>query len=92
MSELRQRYNLKDLLTVSGILRNSYYYFMNDASKTDKYAYVRPVLKRIFHQNKGRYGYRRIRAALKKKGLLLNHKTVLRLMNEENLYCMVRVK
>lgn len=92
MSELRQKYNLKDLLTVSGIPRSSYYYFINDASKTDKYAHVRPVLKRVFHQNKGRYGYRRIRAALKKKGVLLNHKTVLRLMNEENLYCMVRVK
>lgn len=50
------------------------------------------MLKRIFHKNKGRYGYRRIRAALKKKGVLLNHKTVLRVMNEENLYCMVRVK
>lgn len=46
----------------------------------------------IFIDNKGRYGYRRITAELKKRGLIINHKTVQRLMKELNLYCYVRIK
>ena len=36
-------------------------------------------------QNRGRYGYRRIMAQLRNEGFLINHKTVYRLMKEENL-------
>lgn len=36
----------------------------------------------IYQCHKGRYGYRRITLELKKQGILLNHKTVLRLMNQ----------
>lgn len=39
----------------------------------------------IFNQNKGRYGYRRILSVLKQKGYTINHKTVLKLMNELNI-------
>ncbi|GAB6179716.1 hypothetical protein JCM14036_30870 [Desulfotomaculum defluvii] len=46
----------------------------------------------IFNENKGRYGHRRITAELKKKGITINHKTVLKLMNELNLHCFVRIK
>src|SRR5699024_2045927 len=43
-------------------------------------------------RNKGRYGYRRITAALRNSGIHLNHKTVQRLMKELGLVCRVRVK
>ena len=33
------------------------------------------------HQHKGRYGYRRIRLALRNMGFCLNHKTIQRLMD-----------
>ncbi|MFR7459336.1 MAG: IS3 family transposase [Subdoligranulum sp.] len=36
----------------------------------------------IYHENRGRYGYRRITAELRKRNFLLNHKTVQRLMKE----------
>ena len=36
-------------------------------------------------QNRGRYGCRRIMAQLRNEGFLINHKTVYRLMKEENL-------
>ena len=39
----------------------------------------------IFNQNKGRYGYRRILIVLKSRGYTINHKTVLKLMNELNI-------
>ena len=34
------------------------------------------------------YGYRRLTAALKRQGLIVNHKRVLRLMREDNLLCL----
>ena len=36
-------------------------------------------------QNRGRYGYRRIMAQLRNEGFSINHKTVYRIMKEENL-------
>lgn len=92
MSERRRKYKLAELLKIAGVPRSTYYYYLKDAAKPDKYALIRSVLKQIFNHNKGRYGYRRMRESLKDKGILLSHKTVLRLMNEENLCCMVRVK
>lgn len=46
----------------------------------------------IFHENKGRYGYRRVTDELHNRGFGLNHKTVQRLMKELGLICRVRMK
>ena len=46
----------------------------------------------IYHENKGRYGYRRITMALRSRGFFLNHKTVQRLTRELGLVCRVRIK
>lgn len=46
----------------------------------------------IYHENQGRYGYRRITLELKNRGYCINHKTVQRLMKELHLKCMVRIK
>ena len=46
----------------------------------------------IHHENKGRYGYCRITIELGKRNILLNHKTVQRLMKEPGLVCRVRMK
>lgn len=58
----------------------------------DKYAEVKERIKQIFHENKGRYGYRRILCCLRGENIVINHKTVQRLMKELNLHCMVRLK
>ena len=58
----------------------------------DKYKEVKAEIITIYHENKGRYGYRRITAALRNSGIHLNHKTVQRLMKELGLVCCVRVK
>ena len=53
--------------------------------RPDKYAELKDVIRQIFTENKGRYGYRRILSVLKQKGYTINHKTVLKLMNELNI-------
>ena len=58
----------------------------------DKYEVAKKEIEAIYHENKGRYGYRRITTALYNRGIHLNHKTVQRLMKELGLVCRVRVK
>jgi repressor of nif and glnA expression len=41
---------------------------------------IKELIKSIYHKHKGRYGYRRITDELNNKGMVIKHKTVLRLM------------
>ena len=59
---------------------------------SDKYQEVKEEIKTIYHENKGRYGYRRITAELHNRGFHLNHKTIQRLMKQLGLVCRVRAK
>ena len=65
---------------------------MKRMHRADKYAEAKEEIISIYHKNRGRYGYRRITAALHNNGMHLNHKTVQRLMKEMGLVCRVRMK
>ncbi|GGI11743.1 putative transposase InsK for insertion sequence element IS150 [Gottfriedia solisilvae] len=58
----------------------------------DKYNKTKEMIKEIYHSHKRRYGYRRITIELRKRGYQINHKAVLRLMNEIGLKATVRAK
>ena len=61
-------------------------------NRQDKYEDAKAEILAIYHENKGRYGYRRITMELHNRRILLNHKTVQRLMKEIGLVCRVRMK
>lgn len=63
--------------------RSTYYYYLRE--KVDKYAVEKAEISRIFEENKGRYGYRRIEAVMRAQGYVVNHKTVLKLMKSLHL-------
>lgn len=60
--------------------------------QADKYEVAKTEIAALSHENKGRYGYRRITTALHNRGIHLNHKTVQRLMKQLGLLCRVRSK
>ena len=91
IQELRQRHSLGLLLQIAQLPRSTFYYHVKHQEE-DKYAREKEEIKRIFHENKGRYGYRRVTTALRNSGFTLNHKTVQRLMKELGLICRVRMK
>ena len=72
--------------------RSTYYYYLKKSKQTDKYDSVKKEICAIYHENQGRYGYRRITMELHNRGYIINHKTVQRLMKTLNLKCMVRIK
>ena len=66
--------------------RATYYYHTKRLSEPDGYDDARSAIRKIYDYHKGRYGYRRITSQLRNEGILLNHKTVQKLMVEMNLY------
>lgn len=77
---------------MAGVARSTWYYHRNTLSQPDKYAEIKHKIKEIYYQHKGCYGYRRITAALARQGECVNHKTVQRLMSEQSLKALIRMK
>ena len=72
--------------------RSSFYYHQRQSKSPDKYKEIKELINVIYQTHKGRYGYRRITDELQNRGLVINHKTVLRLMNLLGLKSVIRVK
>ncbi len=82
---LRTRYELRELLRQLQMPRSSYFYHRGRLRSPEKYRQVRSAITDLFEANKRRYGYRRIRVALKRTGLSVSEKIVRRIMGEEGL-------
>ena len=80
------------LLKLAGISRSNFYYHLTKLKDPHKYIDVKEEIKSIYHENKGRYGYRRITAELHNRGFIINHKTVRKLMKALGIQCFVRAK
>lgn len=91
IQELRQEHALEKLLKHAGMARSTFYYHLQ-AGKYDKYEIVGREIKAIYELHKGRYGYRRINQELRKKGYIINYKTVFRLMQELGISSLIRVR
>lgn len=90
--ELRSEFKVINLIKVAGIKRSTYYYWVKHSERPDKYAEIKEVIKEIFSEHKGRYGYRRITLELRNRNYCINHKTVRRLMIQLGLKSLVRIK
>ncbi len=83
---------MSGLLKVSGLARSTFYYQLKATQTEDKHHALKAQITSIFACHKGRYGYRRVTAAIRNKGHLVNHKTVQRQMAQLGLKSLVRPK
>lgn len=90
--ELRHKFDLALLLDLTNMARSSFYYHQKQIGLPDKYQEIKELIKAIYQSHKGRYGYRRITDELQNKAIIINHKTVLRLMKILGLKSVIRVK
>jgi len=60
---------------------------MNQFKKSDPDQKWKALIRELFQEHKGRYGYRRIHSELRKRGYVINHKKVQRLMKALGLMC-----
>ena len=70
------------LLPVS---RRSFYRSLKERQPTEEETEVRSVIQQIALEHRRRYGYRRITAELRRRGMQVNHKRVVRIMQKDNL-------
>jgi putative transposase len=92
VQELRQQYPIAGLLALAGLARSTFYYQQKARLVDDKYADLKQGIRTLYERHQGRYGYRRITAALQQLGTFVNHKTIQRLMQELGLKSLVRIK
>ena len=75
------------LCTLAGVSRAGYYRQWAQCAPRQEETAVRDVVQRVALANRC-YGYRRIAAQLRREGFVVNHKRVLRLMQQDNLLVM----
>jgi transposase InsO family protein len=85
-------YRLSVLLKITGPARSTFYHQVTASQAEDRHGELKARIAKIFAQHKGRYGHRRITAALRQSGTRVNHKTVQRLMAVLQLKSLVRPK
>ena len=80
------------MLEVSELSRSTFYYQLKVQALPNKYEELIKQIQLIYHDHKGRYGYRRITAVVRHAGYCVNHKTVQKLMGQLQLKARIRVK
>ena len=70
--------------------KSVFYYHRTKLESDDKYADLKQRITELYHQHKGRYGYRRVTAALKYLGIHHNHKLIAKLMRQMKLSAKIR--
>src|SRR5690242_11028162 len=70
---------------LAGVSRASCYRHWEEAAPEEAEMEVRTAIQQIVLIHRRRYGYRRVRAELQRRGMRINHKRVLRIMRSDNL-------
>jgi putative transposase len=77
------------MCALARVNRAGYYRHWKASAPRQEETAARDAVQRVALANR-RYGYRRIAAQLRRDGLVVNHKRVLRLMRRDNLLCLRR--
>ena len=89
---LREEYPLELLLRVSGMSRSTYYHRLHSLRSGTGHQGTDALIAEIFHESGREYGCRKVAAALGRRGVSMNFKTVNRRMRSMGLECVYRRK
>jgi putative transposase len=70
---------------VAGVSRASYYRHWETVAPDEAEMAARAAIQEVALTHRRRYGYRRVTVALRRRGMVVNHKRVSRIMREDNL-------
>ena len=77
--------SIERMCQLASTSRAGFYRSLRDHKPHEESMEVRSTIQRIALEHRRRYGYRRITAELRRRGMLVNHKRVARIMHEDNL-------
>jgi transposase InsO family protein len=67
------------------VSRAGFYRCLQEKTPVEEDMELRSAIQQIVLEHRRRYGYRRVAAELRRRGMLANHKRVVRIMREDNL-------
>ncbi len=86
----KENYPIQRMCEFFEVSRSGYYDFVNRMNRPDKDEAIGQAIALCQNISKQTYGYRRVLIWLQRKGICINHKTVLRIMNKYGLLSEIR--
>jgi transposase InsO family protein len=77
--------SIERMCLLARVSRAGFYRFLKAHMPREEDTEVRSAIQQVALQRRRRYGYRRVTAELKRRGMQVNHKRVARIMREDNL-------
>jgi putative transposase len=77
--------SIERMCQLAQVSRAGFYRSLQEHLPVKEEMEVRSTIQQIVLEHRRRYGYRRVTAELRRRGMLVNHKRVSRLMREDNL-------
>ena len=85
MTSLQGKLSVEGMCRLAQVSRAGYYRWLRRKEPGVEETVVRAALQEVAVEHHRRYGYRRITAELRHRGMAVNRKRVLRMMQEDNL-------
>jgi putative transposase len=82
---MQGKLGIEQMCRLTGVSRAGFYRSLQEQQPVEEDMQVRSTIQQIFAEHKRRYGYRRVSAELRRRGMSVNHKRVARLMRADNL-------
>jgi transposase InsO family protein len=79
---------IEQMCEIGRVSRASFYRSLKETMPVEEDMEVRSEVQKIVLEHRRRYGYRRVTAELRRRGMVVNHKRVARIMREDNLLAM----
>jgi putative transposase len=82
---MQGKLSIERMCQLAGVSRAGFYRSLQTEQPAEEDLEVRSTIQNIFAEHKRRYGYRRVSAELRRRGMPVNHKRVARIMRDDNL-------
>jgi putative transposase len=87
---LQGKRSIERLCQLAGVSRAGFYRSLQERAPLEEEMETRSAIQEIAVEHRRRYGYRRITAELRRRGMAVNHKRVLRILGQDNLLAVRR--
>jgi len=85
MMPLQGSLSIERMCQLAQVSRAGFYRSLQGRAPIDEEMDVRSTIQAIVLEHRRRYGYRRVTRELRRRGMVVNHKRVARIMREDNL-------
>lgn len=85
MMSLQGGLTIERMCMLGRVSRAGFYRWLRAEAPREEEMEVRVAIHEVVLEHRGRYGYRRVSRELRRRGMVVNHKRVARLMREDNL-------